>query len=269
MRQDLFDYIAKELYTRSGLALTQEKVYLLESRLTPIARQHGLETLEGLVAHLMQKRDEALMGEVVQAMTTNETMFFRDNKPFEWLKNIILPELKAQGAGSRLKLWSAACSTGQEPYTLAMTMQEESAKYPGVTMDITATDLCDKALGRAKEGLYTQFEVQRGMPIQLLLKYFDQREGNQWQVKDILKRDIRFSSHNLIGSPKYLGQFDIVYCRNVLIYFDQPMKKQVFEHIASVMKNPGYLVLGSAERATGICDRFVPVEGHNGLYKLK
>ncbi len=268
MRQDLFDFIAKELYERSGLAITMEKLYLLESRLTPIARENGMDTMEALVATLAQSRNPGLMDQVVQAMTTNETMFFRDNKPFEWLKNIILPELKAQGAGNRLNLWSAACSTGQEPYTLAITMQEEAAKYPGLSMDITGTDLCTKALNRAKEGLYTQFEVQRGMPIQLLLKYFDQREGNQWQVKDSLKSQVKYSTHNLLESPNYLGQFDIVYCRNVLIYFDQPMKKRVFEHIASTMRKPGYLVLGSAERAMGITDRFVPVEGQNGLYKL-
>lgn len=262
-----FDVLAALLKKRSGLALTRDKDYLLESRLKSVARKYGHEDLSGLVRVLMKGgAPEALLCEITEAMTTNESMFFRDNKPFICLRQKILPALIPHLAGGQLNIWSAACSHGQEPYSIAMTLDEEKAKMAGYGYKITATDIDTQVLKKAGEGVYTQFEVQRGLPIQLLLKYFTQRDSNTWQIKEELKKNINFRQYNLLDSFAPLGRFDVIMCRNVLIYFDEATKREVLNRLAAALSPHGVLFLGSAETVIGICDALKPIPGEPGVY---
>lgn len=264
-----FNYISDILKERSGLSLTKDKVYLLESRLQPIARSHNMETVDDLIKKIRTTNDQVLVYEVVQAMTTNETMFFRDNKPFERLKATVLPAIiAANPAPKTIRIWSAACSAGQEPYSLAITMQEALTKHPGYSFEILATDLCDKMVEKAKQGLYSQFEIQRGLPIQMMIKYFTQAPDNHWQISDALKKCVRFDTHNLLNSPATFGKFDFVFCRNVLIYFDEPTKTKVLEHIARATTPPGFLFLGSAENTMGLTNMYKRFAEENGIFTL-
>jgi len=263
-----FEFIAQLLYQRSGLVITQEKAYLLESRLNPVARKWELSDIEALIAALRQKKDERLLVDVTEAMTTNESFFFRDNRPFDQFKNMVLPHfLEARASGKHIRIWSAACSSGQEPYTLAMMLKEEAAKLAGWKIDIVATDLSTEILDKAKEGLYSQFEVQRGLPITLLMKYFAQ-EGEKWRISKEIRDMVTYKPFNLLESASTLGTFDIVFCRNVLIYFDQETKGQVLSRIAKIMPADGYLYLGGAETVLGISDSFEVVPGQRGVYRL-
>ncbi len=266
MRVEDYDLYAKMLYQRSGLVLTKEKAYLLESRLMPVARRWNLADLGELAGALRQKQDENLIADIVDAMTTNESSFFRDQKPFDQFRQIVLPRFLAARANTkRLRIWSAACSNGQEPYSLAMILDEERAKLPGWQIEIVATDLCRDVLEKAKQGIYTQFEVQRGLPITMMVKYFTQ-VGDKWQINKEMRDRIRFQSFNLLEDMRGLGQFDIVFCRNVLIYFDQQTKGKVLENIAKQMAGDGMLYLGGAETVLGITQTFKPMEGQRGLY---
>ena len=264
-----FEFIAQLLYQRSGLVITQEKAYLLESRLTPIARKWDLADIEALIGALRDKKEERLLIDVTEAMTTNESFFFRDNRPFDQFKDLVLPHfLEARRTNKTIRIWSAACSSGQEPYTLAMILREEAAKLAGWKIEIIATDLSTEILDKAKEGLYSQFEVQRGLPITLLMKYFSQ-EGEKWRMSDEIRNMVKFRPFNLLESTGSMGNFDIVFCRNVLIYFDQETKGQVLSRISKVMPQDGYLYLGGAETVLGISDAFEVVPGQRGVYRLK
>ena len=263
-----FEYIAQLLYQRSGLVITQEKAYLLESRLNPVARKWDLDGIDALIGALRSKKEEKLIVDVTEAMTTNESFFFRDSRPFDQFKDIVLPHmLEARAARKQIRIWSAACSSGQEPYTLAMILKEEAAKLAGWKIDIVATDLSTEILSKAQEGLYSQFEVQRGLPITLLMKYFKQ-EGEKWRITDDIRRMVTFKPFNLLESPAGLGNFDVVFCRNVLIYFDQQTKGQVLSRIAQIMPSDGFLYLGGAETVLGISDSFEVVPGQRGVYRL-
>lgn len=263
-----FTYISGILKQRSGLALTEDKLYLLESRLKPLAREKGYETLSQLVAYMRANNSEELLRQITEAMTTNETMFFRDNKPFLRLKEAFLPTMLPKLTNKKLKILSAACSSGQEPYSLAMLFDEEKSKMNGCTYEITATDLDTQILKKAQEGLFTQFEVQRGLPIQMLVKNFEQKEGNQWQIKSHLKANINFRQYNLLDTKTVLGRFDLIFCRNVLIYFDEPTKRAVLERLASWLEPHGLLLLGSAETVIGITDKLKPLMGEPGIFSL-
>lgn len=262
-----FNFVADLLRQRSGLALTPDKGYLVETRLAPIAKAHAIADLHALVALLQRDPRAPLVAEIVEAMTTNESLFFRDTKPFDHLKSLILPQLWAAGKRS-IRIWSAACSTGQEPYSIAMVLAEEAAKYPGLEVEIYATDIAEKVLERGRAGVYTQFEVQRGLPIALLMKYFTQREGNQWAIQEALKARVKFAPANLLTSFAALGKFDIIFCRNVLIYFDEKTKGEVLDRMAGTLNAPGYLFLGGSESTYGLTQRFVPNEAYRGLFSL-
>lgn len=267
MRVEDFDLFAKMVYTRSGLVLSKEKAYLLDSRLMPVARRWNLKDLEELATAIRQKSDEAMLADITDAMTTNESSFFRDQKPFDQFRQIVLPKfLAARATQKRLRIWSAACSNGQEPYSLAMILDEESHKMPGWSFEIVATDLCRDVLEKAKQGVYTQFEVQRGLPIQMLVKHFTQM-GDKWQISKQMRDKIKFQPFNLLESMAGLGQFDIIFCRNVLIYFDQGTKGKVLENMARQMPQDGVLYLGGAETVLGITQAFKPMEGQRGLYQ--
>ncbi|GAK46473.1 CheR methyltransferase, SAM binding domain protein [Tepidicaulis marinus] len=265
MRQADFEYLAKFLKERSGLVLTPNKEYLIESRLLPIARDNGFEDIEGLVG-AMRPGAVALLEQVTEAMTTNESFFFRDKTPFEMFEKVILPHLLDSRSGTkRFRIWCAAASTGQEPYSLAMQMKEMGHKLANWRQEIIGTDLSADVLRRAKLGKYTQFEVQRGLPIQLLVKYFKQI-GHDWEISPDIRSMVQYRKLNLLEEFSALGQFDVVFCRNVLIYFDQQTKAQVLERIAKQLAPDGFLVLGAAETVIGITKAFKPLKGCRGLY---
>lgn len=262
-----FDFLIGLLKQRSGLALTTDKAYLVETRLQPVAKANGLSDVKALVAAMRAQPNNPIVGHVIESMTTNESMFFLDIKPFDHLKQVVLPALKAAGK-TTIRIWSAACSTGQEPYSIAMTLKEEAAKYPGMYVEIYATDLAEKVLERARAGQYSQFEVQRGLPITMLMKYFTQLPGNQWELKPDIRSMVKFAPGNLLTSFASIGRFDIIFCRNVLIYFDEKTKTDVLDRMASITNPPGYLFLGGAESTLGLTQKFKVSEGNRGLYTL-
>jgi chemotaxis protein methyltransferase CheR len=259
-----FDHLAQVLKRRSGLVLTPEKAYLIQSRIGPLLRRHGLAHVEALVARV-RGGDEGLTREFVEAMTTNESFFFRDKTPFDQFEKLILPYLVKQRAGERrIRIWCAAASTGQEPYSLAMVLREKAHMLRDWKIDIVGTDLSTEVLTRAKAGLYTHFEVQRGLPVQMLVKYFT-KEGEQYRLKDEIRHAVQFRSVNLLDPLVGLGRFDVVFCRNVLIYFDEPTKRSVLERIAQLMPEDGYLLLGAAESVVGVSNRFLPHDTARGV----
>jgi chemotaxis protein methyltransferase CheR len=254
------------LKERSGLVLSAEKQYLVESRLLPLARKAGLAGLSELVEQLKRPNAEPLIVEVVEAMMTNESYFFRDKLPFEHFRDTILPGLLASRATQRrIRIWCAAASTGQEPYSLAIALKEIENKLSGWRVEILATDLSTEVLEKAKAGVYSQFEVQRGLPIQMLVKYFSQI-GDCWQIAPAIRAMVQFRPVNLLHDFTNLGMFDLVFCRNVLIYFDQETKIGVLRRLAHSVERDGYLVLGAAETVVGLTDSFKPIADLRGLY---
>jgi len=268
MKVEDFDMFCTLLKQRSGLVLTKDKAYLLESRLMPVARKWNMKGLDELASTVRTRKEEALLRDITEAMTTNESSFFRDQKPFDLFKDFVMPRmLDARGTKRQIRIWSAACSSGQEAYSLAMLLQEEQARIAGWKVEIVGTDISNEMVERARAGTYTQFEVQRGLPIQLLVKNFKQ-VGDKWQINPQIRQMANFREFNLLVDLSPLGQFDVVFCRNVLIYFDQPTKTRVLEQIARLMPPDGVLYLGGAETVLGITDRFKPIEGQRGLYAV-
>jgi chemotaxis protein methyltransferase CheR len=261
-----YDYVRKLVKERSGLILSADKQYLVESRLLPVARRAGVAGLSELVQLLKGPNAQALIVEVVEAMMTNESFFFRDKLPFEHFRETIIPALIAARASQRrIRIWCAAASTGQEPYSLAMSLKEIGKQVSGWRIDIIATDLSTEVLEKAKAGIYSQFEVQRGLPIQLLVKYFTQI-GEAWQIAPDIRAMVQFRPFNLLNDLSNLGMFDVVFCRNVLIYFDQQTKVNVLDRMARTVERDGYLMLGAAETVVGLTDSFKPVADRRGLY---
>jgi chemotaxis protein methyltransferase CheR len=261
-----FDYVRKLVKERSGLVLSDDKQYLVESRLLPLARKVGVAGLSELVSKLKAGAAEALAVDVVEAMTTNESFFFRDKIPFDHFRQTIVPSLLAARAKERrLRIWCAAASTGQEPYSLAMCIKEMAAQLAGWRIEIIATDLSLGVLEKARAGIYSQFEVQRGLPIALLVKYFTQ-VGEMWQISPEMRAMVQYRPLNLLQNFASLGTFNVVFCRNVLIYFDQPTKIDVLERMARQLDTDGYLVLGAAETVVGLTESFKPIADRRGLY---
>jgi len=267
MRPQSFEVFAAILRNGSGLVIGVDKQYLLDSRLGPILKQHGLRDLDGL-ADRLRSGAAPIERAVIEAMTTNESFFFRDEKPFTHFRSQALPRLIANRPSSaKLRIWSAAASSGQEAYSLAMILAECRPSLAGRPIEIVGTDLAREQLARAQSGVYTQFEVQRGLPIAMLVKYF-RKNGANWQINDPLRAMVSFREWNLLVDPRPLGNFDIVFCRNVLIYFDQATKSRVLEAIARQMPPDGLLYLGGAETVLGITDRFSAIPGERGVYGL-
>lgn len=258
------EHLAALLKQRSGLILGSDKTYLIESRLAPVARREGYANVAALLTALRTKRDEKLIYTVTDAMTTNETFFFRDKTPFDQFKSDVLPALAKARSGD-IKIWCAACSTGQEPYSLAMMMEESRGQFPRVNLDILATDISERCLEKAQAGLYTQFEVQRGLPIQMMVKHFEKID-EMWRISPKIRQAVRYKKLNLLDDLRSVGRQDVIYCRNVLIYFDIETKKRVLEQMATLLADDGYLFLGAAETVLGITDVFKPMAGMRGLY---
>ena len=261
-----FAALADLLKTKSGLIVGPDKTYLLETRLGPILKRTGLHDLNALADRVKRAPLDPLARDVVEAMTTNESFFFRDDKPFQHFRTQALPRLLAAKPGNAtLRIWSAASSSGQEAYSLAMILAECKASLGGRTVEIVGTDIARDQLNRAQQGLYTQFEVQRGLPVQALMRYFNKEDTN-WRISEPIRSMVKFREWNLLGDLRGLGRFDIVFCRNVLIYFDQPTKVRVLEAIAGQMPADGALYLGGAETVLGITSRFAPMPGERGVY---
>ncbi len=264
-----YDFLKKFLKTRSGLVLSDEKQYLVESRLMPVARRHDLKGLSELIQTLNKPGSTSLQNDVVEAMTTNESFFFRDKTPFENFRNVMLPHLlEARKSRRSARIWCAAASTGQEPYSLSMYLKEDKAKVGGFRFEIIGTDISSEVLEKARTGIYSQFEVQRGLPIQMLLKYFSQ-QGELWQVAPEIRAMVQWRKLNLLENFSHLGEFDIVFCRNVLIYFDQQTKIDVLNRIYRQLPEDGFLVLGAAETVVGLTDGFEPYPNLRGVYRKK
>jgi chemotaxis protein methyltransferase CheR len=261
-----YEYLRKYLKDHSGLDLSADKQYLIESRLLPLARRAGLSGISDLVQK-MKGGSAAFNTQVVEAMTTNETFFFRDKVPFEHFRDLIMPHLLLSRANRKaVRIWCAAGSTGQEPYSLAMSLREMGVQLAGWRVEIIATDLSQEVLEKSRAGLYSQFEVQRGLPIQLLVKYFKQ-VGELWQINAEIRAMVQHRQLNLLQDFSQLGVFDLIFCRNVLIYFDQETKTQVFNRLAKAMEPDGFLMLGAAETVVGLTAVFKPVAERRGVYQ--
>lgn len=251
--QENYRFLQQHVYQHSGIVLDEAKHYLLESRLIPIVRDIGLADLNALCHALRSASQAPLRNRVVEAMTTNETLFFRDKSPFDALRLKLLPELLATVKHRPLRIWSAAASTGQEAYSIAMLLLEQGVQ-PG-QVEILGTDLSEGVLTRAREAVYSQLEVNRGLPAPYLVKHFT-RKGMSWELQERVRKMARFQQLDLRSGIRALGMFDLVFCRNVLIYFDLATKRGILEQIRSVMQPHAYLFLGSAETTLNVDERF-------------
>jgi chemotaxis protein methyltransferase CheR len=259
-------YLRELVYRRSAIVLHADKTYLIDSRLAPLAREAGLASIDELVGRI--RREDAgapLVRRVIEAMTTNETLFFRDLHPFEALKNRILPELiRARWGKRRLRIWCAAASTGQEPYSIAMTIREHFPEIAAWDIKIIATDINAAVLERARAATYRQLEVNRGLPVAMLVKYFE-RQGADWAIKPVVKDMVEFKELNLLD-PWSIGPQDIVFIRNVLIYFDLETKRLLLGRVRNLLEQDAFLVLGGAETTNNIDHQYVPVKIGGGVY---
>jgi len=249
-----FEIIAELLRARSGLELGTDKQYLFESRLAPLLRENQIPNLDALANRLCKPSAENLISRVVELMTTNETQFFRDRSPFIFLRSALLELHAERPKNAKIRIWSAATASGQEAYSIAMTIAE-MPELKDCEIEILGTDISSAQIARAQEGLYSQFEIQRGLPMQMLAKYF-RKEQTGWRVIEPLRKMVEFRRWNLLEDLKPLGLFDIVFCRNVLLYFAPKTKQQVLEAIARQMAPDGVLFLGGSETVIGITDRF-------------
>ena len=262
-----YEYLRKVLRDSSGLDLSADKQYLVESRLLPLSRRAGLSGTGELVEKV-KGGSASLTTQVVEAMTTNETFFFRDKIPFDHFRLSIMPEmLRTRASRKGIRIWCAAASTGQEPYSLAICLKEMGDALTGWRVEIIATDLSEEVLEKSRAGLYSQFEIQRGLPIQMLVKYFTQR-GELWQINADLRAMVQHRQLNLLHDFSQLGLFDVIFCRNVLIYFDQDTKIGIFERLAKAAEPDGFVVLGASKTVVGLTDVFKACPERRALYRL-
>lgn len=255
-----FNYIRKVLREHSAIVLDEGKAYLAEARLGPLVRQEGLESLSELVGTLQKLPYGRLHTQVVEALATNETSFFRDAAPFESLRKTIIPNLiEARGSTRTIRIWSAACATGQEPYSVAMLLREHFLALDSWNVEIIATDLSNDVLERAREGRYSQLEINRGLPAPMLVKYFA-KDGAGWRIKDEIRSMVTFRQLNLVENWPAMQEVDVVLLRNVLIYFDLDTRKQIYKRLHRVIKPDGYLLLGGGETPSHLDERFKRVQ---------
>lgn len=265
MRAEDLSFVAALARAKAGLMLGAERAFFVESRLATLARREGEASVESLVARLRAAPEDPLNGAAVEALATPETSFFRDRTPFDHLRDEILPEMLARRSDGRIRIWCAGCSTGQEAYSLAMMVQEHAVRFPDLQLEILATDLSSRALEKAQAGVYTQFEVQRGLPIRLLIRHFE-KVGDNWRTAPRLRQAVRWGRVNLLNDFTRLGRFDVILCRNVLSYFDTAPRHQVLKRLAAALADDGCLVLGAGE-AAALPEAFEPARGAAGLHR--
>ena len=259
--------LASLLEARTGQQLTFSRRWRIDSALASILREHGFASLDQLVARLVSNRDKALTDQVVEALLNNETYFFRDRLPFDLLLGGPVRRLEQSRAKEkRLSIWCAGCSTGQEVYSLAMSFAEDKSRWQGWKIEIVGTDLSRACIARARSGIYSQFEVQRGLPVVQMIRWFDETGGGEWQVKQDLRDRVRFEPGNITEPPPRPGRFDIIMCRNVLLYFSPEMRRLAFTRLSHAIAPDGTLMLGAGETVIGQTDRFVTDPDHRGLY---
>lgn len=264
-----FELYRDLLLRNSGLSLTAEKSYLLDSRLTPVSRKWGYPTLEAMTLALRGIPDTALLNEVVEAMTTGETSFFRDMRPFNTLRDTLVPHLvKDRGRHKHLRIWSAGCGTGQETYSIAMALKDIESKLKGWKIEILGTDISSQAIRKAATGDYTQFEVQRGLPVAHLIRHFQEMD-DVWHLHDNIRNLVSFEQFNLLEPMDDLGLFDIIFCRNVLGNFENDTRAQIVERLAGQLDENGFLLLGDSESLDGLTTPFQKLDGCPGLYGLE
>ncbi|MES2034285.1 MAG: protein-glutamate O-methyltransferase CheR [Pseudomonadota bacterium] len=250
---------------RAGLKIDPAKTYLMESRLAPLARREGYNSIPDLIAGLKVRREEALIWAVVEAMTLNETAFFRDKAPFEQLRSHVLPSLSRLRGSEPIRIWSAGCATGQEAYSLAMIAEEAKGIDAGTRIEIYGSDIAERCLEKAQSGLYTQFEVQRGLPIRLLIQHFEKIEDN-WRLSPRIRQRVRWRRLNLAADLSAVGRFDVIFCRYVLSAMDEGIRRRVLEGLAAALPQDGFLALGANETPEGVTEAFQPVSGRPGLF---
>jgi chemotaxis protein methyltransferase CheR len=263
-----FAYISGLVRRDAAIVLDTGKEYLVEARLLPLARQSGLASVSEFVSRVQQRPEPDVHHKIVDALTTNETSWYRDSEPFAALSGAVLPDLMPTRSTTRnLRVWSAACSSGQEPYTISMVLQD--ALPAGWSYDITATDISTEMLARAEAGRFSQLEMNRGLPASMLVRHFE-RDGAHWRVSADLRKPITFKRLNLAAPLPPLPMFDVVFLRNVLIYFDVETKRQVLQRVSALMRPDAWLFLGAAETTIGIDDRFERVSaGRTSAYRLR
>jgi chemotaxis protein methyltransferase CheR len=259
------EFVAAMARSRAGLMLGAERAFFVESRLATLARREGVPSVDALMAQLRASPGEPLVRATVEVLATPETSFFRDRTPFDHLRDDVLPDLAARRLDGKVRIWCAGCSTGQEPYSLAMMVEEYGDRFPTLQLEILATDISTRALEKAQSGLYTQFEVQRGLPIRLLISHFEKADDN-WQASPRLRQAVRWGRLNLMNDFTKLGRFDVLLCRNVLSYFDVAPRQQVLKRLADALADDGCLVLG-AEETAAMPEAFEPARGGGGLHR--
>ncbi len=260
--------LAGLLEARTGQQLTMNRRWRLETALSSLMRERRIASIDELITILVMGKEPSLAGRVVEALLNNETYFFRDRAPFDLIARAALPQLQQRHASSkRIKIWSAGCSTGQEVYSLAMLFAEEPLKWAGWTIDILGTDVSDAVVGRARSGTYSQFEVQRGLGIAQMIKWFEETPDG-WRAVEGLRKTVRFQVHNLLEAPPHPGDFDIVLCRNVLLYLNAETREKAFERLASAMAPGGWLMLGAGETVIGQTRKLTADKDARGLYVL-
>ena len=265
MKPDEIEIIRRIVQARSGMVINPDKTYRIETCLAPVARREGFGDISEMVRDIQAKRDNDLMWTVTEALANTETAFFRDRAPFQQFREEILPELAMRRGDQPIRIWSAACSTGQEPYSLAMIVDDEASKYPDLKIELFGSDLSERCLEKAQSGLYTQFEVQRGLPIRLLVRHFEKNDET-WALSPRIRQSVRWRRVNLLADLTGLGQFDVIFCRNVISSFDREVARRVLEQLAAALPEDGRLILGIEETASDYTDALRPVQGRRGVY---
>jgi chemotaxis protein methyltransferase CheR len=267
---DDYRFVAKLLRERSAIVLDPKRRYLINARLAPLAQRHGLTGTAQLIERLRAASDQTLVDDVVEAMVTTETSFFRDTHPFETLRTSVLPELIERRRPQRqLNIWCAASSSGQEPYSLAILLREHFPELAGWRILLSGTDISRNMLERSKAARYSQVEVDRGLPPELLLKWF-QQDGSFWQLDDRIRGDVTFTPMNLAKPWPAMPAWDIIFLRNVMIYFDNEMKRGILQRAARVLRKDGYLLLGGSETTLNLNASFCRIQNlRSGFYRLK
>jgi chemotaxis protein methyltransferase CheR len=267
MKHEDVETIRALVHARSGVLIDPEKTYQIETGLAPVARRAGFASLSDLVQAIRAQRDERLLWAATEALTSSETSFFRDRIPFQAFREEILPALVAKRGDKPIRIWCAACGTGQEPYSLAMIIDDEQAKLGEARIELFGSDISERALERAQRGLYTQFEVQRGLPIRLLVRHFE-KVDDQWGLSPRIRQMVRWRRINLLADLRALGRFDVILCRNVVSSFDEATRPRVLNQLANALEDDGWLMLGADETVGGVTDRLKPIPGRRGFYAL-
>lgn len=260
--------LAGLLEARTGQQLTMSRRWRIETALSSLLRERAIATLDELITILVMGKEPSLSQRVVEALLNNESYFFRDRTPFDQLSHNALPALaERRRDAKRLRIWSAGCSTGQEIYSLAMLFAEDPARWHGWTIDLMGSDVSESAVDRARAGLYTQFEAQRGLAVTQMIRWFEETDAG-WRVAESLRRNVRFQVHNILEAAPHPGQFDIILCRNVLLYLSGDKKRAAFDRLSSALASDGWLMLGAGETVIGQTEKLVADRERRGLYCL-